>query len=383
MTDPAQGTSEGPCVASRATGGDSAASPADHFVLVYGTMWANARKKRVARMIGTMLADAGLGLVTGSYQGVDRHVADAFAAECEARGLSCRERLLLVAGGHRFGALTSVLGYRGVARRLDVASFEAWKQQAVQHSHAAVMVGGGRGALDIARRLIERGRPVFPIPFVGGMTGNSDAVFQDILRTWDTSPVPGVTRSQYLRLAEPWISGTGPLADLLLGTLMRAPDVFVSYRRSDAPAAAGRIAAELAEEFGRKRVFLDVSGIAPSNVWSISIEEALRDCKVGVVVIGRGWLAPRPGSDTPRLWEADDVVQSEIRRLLDAGKIVLPILVEGARLPEARELPEALRPLLGFQAIPIDNALWETIMRRVVAEIRTAIGARVARPDET
>jgi hypothetical protein len=39
------------------------------FVLVIGTGWANAAKRRVARMIGTTLADAGFGLIAGNSTG--------------------------------------------------------------------------------------------------------------------------------------------------------------------------------------------------------------------------------------------------------------------------------------------------------------------------
>ena len=51
------------------------------FVLVIGTGWTSPAKRRVARMIGTTLADAGLGLVTGNSTGVDKWVADAFCGE--------------------------------------------------------------------------------------------------------------------------------------------------------------------------------------------------------------------------------------------------------------------------------------------------------------
>jgi hypothetical protein len=349
------------------------------FVLVSGTGFANAAKRRAARMVGITLAEAGLGLVTGNSTGVDRWVAEAFCGE-----LAIRERPVVGAftqvtlGGLRFfrrGGLP-VPGYAAPAAcRVRAESVEAWKREALSRSDAAVMIGGGRGALDIARRVIERGRPVFPLPFMGGLTGNSDFVFQEILRTWDSHPVPGVSRPQFLRLAEPWVSGSGPLANLLRGTLAEAPDIFVSYRRSDAPAAAGRLAHDLAEHFGQRRVFLDIHGIAPSQAWDRSIDGALDSSEAGIVVIGRNWLAPEPGTDRPRLHDEGDVVRDEIAGLLDPARAraVFPVLVEGARLPSAAELPEPLRPLLRFQATAIDNAGWGDTMSRLVREIEAAI----------
>ncbi|HUG53107.1 MAG TPA: hypothetical protein VMR21_05880, partial [Vicinamibacteria bacterium] len=189
------------------------------FVLVLGTAWASRGKRRAARMIGTTLAEAGLGLVTGNSRGVDRWAADAFCAERLVRGEPVAGAFVQIAlEGMSFlrrGGLP-LPGYAAPSEcKVRALNVEVWKREALARSHAAVMVGGGRGALDIARRFIEHGRPVFPLPFMGGITGNSDFVFQEILKTWDTYPVPGLSRTQFLRLAEPWVSGTGALGNLL------------------------------------------------------------------------------------------------------------------------------------------------------------------------
>jgi hypothetical protein len=347
------------------------------FVLVSGTGWTGASKRRVARMIGTTLAEAGFGLVTGNSTGVDRWVADAFCAARAERGEPIPGAFIQITlGGMHFfrrGGLP-VRGYAAPpACKIRAPSVEAWKREALARSDAAVMVGGGRGALDIARRFIERGRPVFPLPFLGGITGNSDFVFQEILRTWAGHPVPGLSRTQFLQLAEPWVSGTGALANLLRGTLAETADVFISYRRNDAPAAAGRIAHDLAEHFGQRRVFLDIQGIAPSRAWDQSIEGALQQCKVGVIVVGRQWLAPGRDSQTSRLHEKDDEVRKEIAGLLALKKPIFPVLVEGARLPEALDLPDPLVPLLRFQAATIDNGSWEVTMNLLIREMEAVI----------
>ena len=345
---------------------------AGKFVLVIGTGWALPAKRRTARMIGTTLAEAGLGLVSGNSTGVDRWVSDAFCGERELRGLPLPGAFVQVSlGGMRLlrrgGAPWP--GYRAPPGCIvRVTGVESWKREALARSHAAVMVGGGRGALEIAHRFIERGRPVFPLPFMGGLTGNSVLAFREILRTWDSHPVPGLSRGQFLQLAEPWVSGTGPLANLLRGTLAETPDIFISYRRSDAPAAAGRLAHDLEEHFGRQRVFLDIQDIAPSRAWDQSIGGALGSACAGVIVIGRGWLASG-ASGAPRLMQDDDVVRGEIRAMLEHRKAVFPVLVEGATLPDAAALPEDLRPLLRFQATSIDNAGWEVTMGRLVREI--------------
>lgn len=376
------------CFARRRTHGRQsaamhAAAVPSKFVLVVGTGWTGSTKRQIAQQIGSTLVECGYGLVCGNSTGVDRWVADSYCAALAARGVPAEGRFVqLTLGGWRFfrrgGApLPGFSAPPGC--RVPVHDLEDWTRESVERCHAAVMVGGGRHARGIAMQCIAHGRPVFPLPFMGGLTGNADDLFRDVLRTWEGYPVPGVSRTQFLRLAEPWVVGTGPLANLLRGTLAETPDVFVSYRRSDAPAAAGRVARDLAEHFGSRRVFLDVAGIAPSHAWDETIRGALAGARAGIVVIGRDWLKPGPDGRTPRLHQADDVVRAEIAALLTGGQAVFPLLVEGARLPDPDELPADLAPLLRRQAIAIGNADWDATLALLVREIE-AVLQRAAQP---
>jgi hypothetical protein len=94
-----------------------------------------------------------------------------------------------------------------------------------------------------------------------------------------------------------------------------------------------------------------------------------------VIVIGRRWLAADPADEKPRLFRDDDVVRSEIKRLIkeEKAKAVFPVLVEGATLPEASDLPEDIRSLLRLQATSIDNAGWEVTMVRLIREVEEMI----------
>ena len=355
------------------------AKPSKH-VLVVGTAWANSAKRQAARMIGATLAECGFGLVCGNSSGVDRWVAESYCGTLAERGGTPEGAFLQVALGASRVFRRGGLPFAGYAApkacRVAVSDVESWKREAIARCDAAVMVGGGRGALDIAMRVIAQGRPIFPLPFLGGVTGNSDEVFRQILRTWDGYPVPGVSRAQFLRLAEPWVVGTGPLRNLLRGTLAETPDIFVSYRRNDAPAAAGRLASALGEHFGSRRVFLDIQGIAPSQAWDATIEGALAACKAGVVVIGRAWLQPRRDGTLPRLQDDGDIVRSEIAALLAKRKAIFPVLVESAPLPQAEQLPGELGALLRFQAISIGNGDWDTTVALLIREIESVIEHR-------
>ncbi len=57
-----------------------------------------------------------------------------------------------------------------------------------------------------------------------------------------------------------------------------------------------------------------------------------------------------------RLDEPDDFVRLEIAKALERGVRVIPVLVGGAAMPGAADLPEALRPLAVHQAIDLRDA---------------------------
>jgi hypothetical protein len=227
----------------------------------------------------------------------------------------------------------------------------------------------GRGALGIVNRFIEVGKPVFPVPFSGG---RSDDVFQDVLSRWGESPVPQLSRAQFLRLAQPWTSGTGQLGDLLLGALAETPDIFISYRRDDTAWVSGRLHRDLSDYFGTKRVFMDLDDIAPGDSWTETIQRALTSSRVGVVVIGDRWLEPDGLTRRPRLDDEADVVRTEIKTLLQEGKVVIVVLA-GAAPPRSGELPRDLSALSQLQGIAITNATWDVILQQIIGTIRRAL----------
>ena len=67
-----------------------------------------------------------------------------------------------------------------------------------------------------------------------------------------------------------------------------------------------------------------------------------------VVVIGSHWMKTPVDSNVPS-GAPIDYVKVEITKLLNSGKAIAPILVEGASLPENSELPAELAPPLDFK----------------------------------
>jgi hypothetical protein len=134
--------------------------------------------------------------------------------------------------------------------------------------------------------------------------------------------------------------------------------VFLSYRREDSAAYAGRLADELRRRLGRSDVFLDVAEIRPGRDFTEAIDAALAQSDAVLVVIGPRWLSVATADGGRRLADPDDYVRREIAAALGRSLPVVPVLVGGARLPRADELPEGLVPLARRQAMALDDETW-------------------------
>lgn len=164
--------------------------------------------------------------------------------------------------------------------------------------------------------------------------------------------------------------------------------IFISYRRDDARHAAGRLADDLAEHFDPACIFRDIEGIDPGVDFVDALEQALGACAVMLVLIGHRWLDITDAAGRQRLQLADDWIRQEIASALARGIRVVPVLLEGARLPDAQQLPGDLRPLCRRQTAELSDTRWSGDLRRLVETLervpgvvrRSTAGARQSPP---
>ncbi|MEO5880792.1 MAG: toll/interleukin-1 receptor domain-containing protein [Caldimonas sp.] len=149
--------------------------------------------------------------------------------------------------------------------------------------------------------------------------------------------------------------------------------LFISYRRQDASGYAGRLRDHLRARFGGQ-VFQDVDDIADGEIFEQVLERALQACRVGLVVIGPNWLTCVDAAGGRRLDAPDDWVRTEIRQLLERGIRVIPVLVGGARMPIAADLPADLQPLAGRQAREMRDASWDADVAALMKRLDEALG---------
>jgi hypothetical protein len=135
------------------------------------------------------------------------------------------------------------------------------------------------------------------------------------------------------------------------------PSIFISYRRSDAPAHARVIYDRLADRFGEGHVFKDLDSTEPGADFHEVIEDTVARCDALIAVIGRDWLPPRREGerwpDHPRDW-----VRFEIANALTQRIRVVPVLVEGASMPSAADLPDDLYGLVRRQNVELSETAW-------------------------
>ena len=150
--------------------------------------------------------------------------------------------------------------------------------------------------------------------------------------------------------------------------------IFISYRRSDSAYIAGRLRDDLAEQFGDGLLlFRDIEDM-PLGSFPDEIAGAIRSCDAMLVVIGQTWLSVAGADGRRRLDDADDWVRREIASGLAQSKVVVPVLVEGARLPAAGDLPEDLRALVSQQMVELPDARWDHELDRLAGQLRTVLG---------
>jgi WD40 repeat protein len=143
--------------------------------------------------------------------------------------------------------------------------------------------------------------------------------------------------------------------------------LFLCYRRQDSTVQAGRIFDVLNARFP-DQVFQDVETIEIGVNWTDQLRESLLSADVLILVIGPEWqsMAMEHG---PRINDPADYVHLEVRTALEHDLRIIPVLLQGAKMPQPGTLPPQLEGLLRRQAIPLHDGTFETDMARLVASL--------------
>jgi len=139
-------------------------------------------------------------------------------------------------------------------------------------------------------------------------------------------------------------AGGGAPAD---GPAVPPLKVFLNYRHEDTQGTASALYMKLETRFGAENVFFDNGSLRPGMQWFDEIKSHLADSGAVLVLIGPQWAS----SLAARMQRGDDYVLKEIDLALRSGPrvTVIPVLVDQTELPDPRDLPPSLMPLLQCQ----------------------------------
>jgi hypothetical protein len=138
-----------------------------------------------------------------------------------------------------------------------------------------------------------------------------------------------------------------------------AQRIFISYRRDDSRGYAGRLQGDLSRRYTEEHVFRDVE-IPPGADFGEYITGLVDKCNVVLAIIGPRWLDARDREGERRIDDPQDWVRLEIERALARdGVEVIPVLVDGARLPPREELPPSLLGLRRRNAFELSDSRWD------------------------
>lgn len=147
------------------------------------------------------------------------------------------------------------------------------------------------------------------------------------------------------------------------------PHIFICYRRDGSAGHAGRLYDRLSAHFGVGRVFRDFDLIPAGEDFARAIEAAVNSCEVLLALIDRNWLTRCDAAGRRLLDEPGDYIRLEIAAALRRNVRVIPVLVQGAGVPNPEDLPPELSELPRRQARVLSEEGWAQDVARLIAEI--------------
>ena len=147
------------------------------------------------------------------------------------------------------------------------------------------------------------------------------------------------------------------------------PKIFITYRREETGAQAGRLYDAMAARFGENNVFMDVD-LAPGVDFVERISEAVGACHVLIVVMGPTWATVKDEGGRARLADPEDFVRLEVETALRRPEVTpIPVLVAGAKMPDRDDLPQEIRAITRRNALELSDLRWRQDVGRLMSTL--------------
>jgi hypothetical protein len=149
--------------------------------------------------------------------------------------------------------------------------------------------------------------------------------------------------------------------------------IFISYRRSDTQSHANLLRESLRNRLPDAEIFMDIESIPLGSDFEEVIRDSIKECDVVLVLIGDEWLSAQSDSGLRRIDEPIDFVRLEVMAALERRDVkVVPVLVEGAAMPSANDLPEEMARLARLHACTLSDSYWSRDVGELTNQLRTA-----------
>lgn len=151
--------------------------------------------------------------------------------------------------------------------------------------------------------------------------------------------------------------------------------ILLSYRRADTRAVVGRVYDRLAAHYGAAALFLDVDDIPYGSDFRDHIAGVMRETDVVVALMGEQWRGESAAG--VRILDERDPVRVEIEATLEGRIALVPVLIDGATMPTAEELPESIAALSYRNAVALSTGRdFDQHVRRLIAAIDGLLGPK-------
>ena len=152
--------------------------------------------------------------------------------------------------------------------------------------------------------------------------------------------------------------------------------VFISYRRQTAAGEARALFNELVARLGRNAVFMDVDSISLGRDFRSELQKILAACDLMLVLIDKDWTMAKDEGGQIRLENAGDFVRMEIEAALKRDIVVTPVLVKGAQMPAAEQLPAEISDLAYRNGFELSHGRWESDVREMLRRLKLDVPER-------
>ena len=151
--------------------------------------------------------------------------------------------------------------------------------------------------------------------------------------------------------------------------------LFINYRREDTRHASWSPLRPVNRALWRGSGFHGHRSNRAGEDFVEVINRKVSTCDIAIVAIGPNWLGATDASGKRRLDDEEDFVRMEIVAALERNIRVIPVLVDGARMPRKQDLPEPLAPLSRRNAIELSETRFHADVNRLIEAIEKSFAA--------